>query len=216
MTRWFVVGAGGFGREVLAYVLDVARDPAAIGGFVDDRPDAVEGQRLAAPARVVARPDEIAPADDDRFVIAVGDPIARHRLAARLAARGARFASVVHPTAYVASTATVAPGCVIAPFAFVGPGAALGAHVALNTYASAGHDARLDACTVLSPYAVLNGHAIAEDGVFLGTHATVTIGVRVGAWSKLAAGAVATRDVPPRSLAVGNPARAREMFVAPE
>jgi acetyltransferase-like isoleucine patch superfamily enzyme len=85
----------------------------------------------------------------------------------------------------------------------------------LNTYASAGHDAQLGACAVLSPYAVVNGNVVLEEGVFLGTHATVVPGKRVGAWSKLGAGAVAHGDLEAGSLAMGNPAKGRVMFGPP-
>ena len=47
-----------------------------------------------------------------------------------------------------------------------------------------------------------------DGGIFLGTHATITPGIRVGAGSRIAAGAIVYRDVPKGSLAVGNPAKA--------
>lgn len=46
-----------------------------------------------------------------------------------------------------------------------------------------------------------------EDGVFLGTGATVLPGVTVGANSLVGAGAVVTQDVPPNASVAGNPAR---------
>jgi acetyltransferase-like isoleucine patch superfamily enzyme len=68
---------------------------------------------------------------------------------------------------------------------------------------------------VLSPYAVVNGNVVLEEGVFLGTHATVVPGKRIGAWSKLGAGAVAHGDLDAGTLALGNPARGRVMFGPP-
>ncbi|GGA61188.1 maltose O-acetyltransferase [Pseudoclavibacter endophyticus] len=46
-----------------------------------------------------------------------------------------------------------------------------------------------------------------EDGVWLGGGVIVTPGVTIGAGSVVGAGAVVTRSIPPRSVAVGNPAR---------
>ena len=40
-----------------------------------------------------------------------------HYLAIRLGRRGARFVSVIHPTAYVAASAQIGDGCIVAPFA---------------------------------------------------------------------------------------------------
>jgi sugar O-acyltransferase (sialic acid O-acetyltransferase NeuD family) len=227
MTRWqatsgkrlLIVGAGGFGREVLAYAVDVVGQIGSAAAptinFVDDNPVALAGRLLPVSAAVVTSTDGVSPTDDELYLIAVGDPNRRYQLARKLAARGARFCTLVHPTAYVAATATVAPGCVVAPFAFVGPGASLGEHTVLNTYASVGHDSVVGGCAVLSPYAVVNGAVDLGAGSFLGTHAAVTPGRKIGAWSKLAAGAIATMDLPAGSLAVGNPAHARVMFTPP-
>jgi len=212
----FIVGAGGFGREVLSYASDVARTSNAfrIAGFLDDNPDALQGRKVSA--AVVGNLASLTPGEGDRFVIAVGEPSVRRAMALALAARGVRdeaFLSIVHPTAICVGE--LAPGCVLGPFAFVGPGAALGRHTVLNTYASAGHDAQLGEWTVLSPYAVVNGNVTLEEGVFMGTHAMVVPGKRVGAWSKIGAGAVQLGDLEPGSLSVGNPAKGRVMFAPP-
>ncbi|RLI96896.1 MAG: N-acetyltransferase [Candidatus Aenigmatarchaeota archaeon] len=49
---------------------------------------------------------------------------------------------------------------------------------------------------------------IIEDGVTIGSNATI-LPVRIGENSLIGAGAVVTKDVPPNSIAVGNPAKAR-------
>jgi acetyltransferase EpsM len=62
---------------------------------------------------------------------------------------------------------------------------------------------------------VVNGNVILEEGVFLATQAAVVPGKRIGAWSKLAAGAVAHADLDACTLALGNPAKGRVMFAPP-
>ena len=52
---------------------------------------------------------------------------------------------------------------------------------------------------------------IIEDGVTLGAGVVVCPGVRIGADSFVAAGAVVTRDVPPRSMVMGVPGRCRPL-----
>ncbi|MCJ7794309.1 MAG: N-acetyltransferase, partial [Methanoregulaceae archaeon] len=55
---------------------------------------------------------------------------------------------------------------------------------------------------------VLAGPTILE-GAAIGANVTILPGVRIGENSLVAAGAIVTRDVPPRKLAIGSPARIR-------
>ena len=48
---------------------------------------------------------------------------------------------------------------------------------------------------------------VIENDVWIGTNATVLAGVRIGSHSVIAAGAVVTHDVEPRTIVVGNPAK---------
>lgn len=207
--RVLIVGAGGFGREILAYARDAYGTEREIAFLDDDRNKTgatIDGARVAGTVSEWER------REGDEVVLAIGNTDVRMRIQLELSGRGARFGTIAHPRAYVAASATIEAGCVLAPFAFVGPAAKLGAHTALNVYASVGHDAQTGMACVLSPYATLNGNARLDDAVFLGTHATVGVGVKVGSRSQVAAGSVVYRDVASNSLAAGNPARAREIY----
>ena len=46
-----------------------------------------------------------------------------------------------------------------------------------------------------------------EDDVWVGAHVVILPGLRIGKGSVIGAGAIVTRDIPPFSVAVGNPAR---------
>lgn len=48
---------------------------------------------------------------------------------------------------------------------------------------------------------------VIEDEVWIGANATITAGVTIGKHSVVGSGSVVTKDVPPFSVAVGNPAR---------
>ena len=48
---------------------------------------------------------------------------------------------------------------------------------------------------------------VIEDDVWIGPNATILKGVRVGSGAFIEAGAMVTRDVPPRARVLGNPAR---------
>jgi sugar O-acyltransferase (sialic acid O-acetyltransferase NeuD family) len=203
MNRIIIVGAGGLGREVALYLRE--SHPGIPCAFIDDNPRALEGHDPSMP--LLGSVQGWKPSPDDLFVIAVGAPATRQKLAALLSTQGVRFLTLIHPRALVAPNATLGVGVVVGPFSYVAPEARIGDHVVLNVYASAGHDTTVGAYSVLSPYVTLLGHSVLEEGVFIGSQAVVTIGKRVGAGAKVGAGSIVYHDVPAGQLAMGNPAR---------
>jgi maltose O-acetyltransferase len=67
--------------------------------------------------------------------------------------------------------------------------------------------AGLDFFTGPPPYRHVSKPIVIEDGVWIGTRAMVLGGVRIGAYAVVAAGSIVTRDVPPRTIVGGVPAR---------
>jgi len=215
VNRIVIVGAGGFGREVLRYILDTFEDDPsyAVKGFLDDAARDITSFGLEVP--VLGDIGSYAVEPGDRLVIAIGDVPTRLRLADHFEARGAQFLTVRHPLAYISASARVGAGCIIAPFATVGAHAVIGDHSVLTFYASVGHDARVGRSAVFSPHAVTNGMTTIGDGVFLGAHAVVNPLQSVGEGAKIAAGSVVYRPIPARTLAAGNPAKPRRAWSTP-
>ena len=206
-----IIGAGGFGREVLQYARDTQSSawPYRVLGFLDDDPAALEG--LSVDVEILG------PVDSPEIlggacVVSLGEPSLRRRCAEAVREAGGRLVSVIHPSVYVARSASVGHGCVIAPGALVGIDSVIGDNSVINVMASVGHDAVVGEHSVLSSYTALTGAAALGEGVFTGTHVTVNPGVEVGAWSKVSSGAVVVRSADAGSLLVGNPAKGRVIF----
>lgn len=211
MARAFaIVGAGGFGREMVTYAQDAHDDGWGYEavGFVDDSRSL--GEEVLPGLPVIGTTRE--PPKGVELLIALGDAGVRRTVARLAADAGNRLVTFVHPTAYIARNAIVGSGSLICPFALVGAGATVGENVAINIYAAVGHDARVDAHGVLSPYSSLMGAASLGTCGFLGAYASVAPTVAIGSHSKVAAGAFAYSDAPPGSLLAGNPARGKVMF----
>ena len=208
MKNLIIVGAGGFGLEVSAYAQDISRNGDAaftLKGFLDDTKTV--GERIDG--FPVLGTSNAAIDKDAFYIIAIGAPEGRAKLAAKLTQQGACFTNLLHPSAYIAHQTRLGTGIIAAPFAFIGAKAAIADHCLLNIHSSVGHEAIIGACSVLSPYADMSGGVVLEEGVFLGAHACIMPRQRIGRNSKIAAGAVVYNDIPAEATAIGNPAACR-------
>lgn len=207
--RIFIVGAGGFGREVLAWARDAWPEAAAkVAGFLADE----RGECSSLP--IVESPASFASGPDDALVLAIGIPDVRRRVAESLLARGGRFLTLIHPTAIVAPSASIGPGSILCPYAIASDSTSLGRFTLLNYHASLGHDASTGDFSVLSPYATLGGGAHVGADVFMGLHASVAPGKSVGDSSKVSANSACLADVPAGSIVFGVPGRVMQRLVA--
>lgn len=208
MQNLIIVGAGGFGREVLQWCQDAGFDHGEwrIKGFLDDNPSALDAATAGRHA-ILGSVDDYAIVPDDRFVCAIGMPRVKKACVERLLARGARFVSVIHPSAVVGRTVHLGQGCVICPQTILTANIQLGDFVMVNLCSSVGHDACIGRWTTLSPHCDVTGGVEVGEGVFMGTHAALIPGIRVGDWAVVGAGSTAFRDVPAGATVVGVPAQ---------
>lgn len=207
-----IIGAGGFGREVFQYCNDAqaAGWQHRVRGFVDDQPDTLDSFDLPIP--ILGGLSDLQKLEVRGFIIAVGKPELRSEIADAVACVGGTLVSLVHPSAYVASTAQIAPGVIICPFTVIAANAVVGGNVVVNVYASVGHDSNVGKDSVLSPYSAVAGGVCVGAECFFGIHSTITPGTKIGRRTKVAAGATVTNDAEAGSLLVGNPASGRVMF----
>lgn len=202
VRRILIVGAGGFGREVLLWASDAWPDHAAeIAGFLSADP------ALPVPLPILGDPAAFLPAPGDGLLLAIGIPHVRRRVAEALLARDAKFLTLVHPTAVVAPSAAIGLGSILCPYSIASDAARLGRFTLMNYHSSLGHDASAGDFSVLSPYAALGGGATIADDVFLGLHASLGPGKRIGPRSKVSANSAALADAPADSLVFGVPGR---------
>jgi sugar O-acyltransferase (sialic acid O-acetyltransferase NeuD family) len=210
--RILIVGAGGFGREVLQWTRDAWPDHAELlAGFLSDDATRLAGHDCGL--AIVASVDAYVPRDGDRLLFAIGLPECRRRVAESLLARGAEFLTLVHPTAVVCPSAQIGCGSIVCPHAIVSDAARLGRFVILNWHASAAHDADVGDFAVLSPFAAVAGGARVGAGCFLGTHASLAPGRSLGAGSRVSANSAVGVDVAADSIAFGVPATIRRRLV---
>jgi sugar O-acyltransferase (sialic acid O-acetyltransferase NeuD family) len=202
-----VVGAGGFGREVLQWLRHSpdCNERWVIKGFLDDRLGALEG--FDSQTRVLAGLQDYVLSAGDVFLCAIGQPGVRRQVHELIEARGGKCLTFVHPSALIAASARLGHGVIVCPFALVSANASVEQGTAIYYHTSVDHDARVGRYCQISGHCDIAGGVVLEDEVFMGSHATILPGIRVGARAVIGAGAVVTKNVAAGITVVGVPAR---------
>lgn len=206
MYNIIIVGAGGFAREVYYWVNDTfSKESYKIKGFLSYNQKDLNGYNIKG--GIIGNDDNYKIEENDRFIIAIGDIDIKKRAINKLKKRGAKFISLIHPTALIIPTVKIGEGVVICPYCLVSDNVRLDDFVMMNTYASCGHDVKVGKYSILSPYVALNGFVKLENEVFVGTHATVISYKKVGFQSKISANSVVMRNVPSKCMVFGVPGK---------
>jgi len=236
MKNLLIVGAGGFGREVLTWVLDHSRNDIdwRFGGFLDNRSNVLEGfasdpaqlpnavpftpelqARYRRNLQVLGDPLSYVPDNKDIFICALGDPEQRRKYASPLLEKGAHFIVLVHPLASVSTHVSLGRGSIIGPFASVSPDVRIGEFVTVNSYTAIAHD------VTIGEWSEIDGHCLVAGRSHIGTMvrvhggAIITPDVEIGDGAVVGAGSVVIGKVPAGVTVFGNPARKFEWRETP-
>lgn len=208
--RLLILGASGFGREVLWVIDDLpATTEWRVAGFLDDdvaRATAeLVASRVSIPLLGTIRGHQ--PADDELFFCAIGNSRSRLAVGHSIRSCGGRFVSLVHPSALIHPSATIGEGTIIGPLCTVGPGSRVGDFAILNASASVGSNVELGAGTFVGARTDLMDGSVLERGAFLGGHVTVHPRARVRAFTTVGIGSTVLHDLASESTYFGMPAR---------
>ena len=208
-----VVGAGGFGREVI----DVAEDINAasdhpmfdIEGVLDDRPNDLNLQRLAArEVKFLGAVDEyLASAAPANYVIGVGSPVVRRQLVEKFDSAGHAAVTLIHPSVTMGALVEIGAGVVVCAGVRITTNISIGRHVHINLNATVGHDTVIEDFVSISPLASVSGDCTIEGGATIGVNGVILQGLRVGHDSVVGGSACVVKDVPPEVVVKGVPAR---------
>jgi sugar O-acyltransferase (sialic acid O-acetyltransferase NeuD family) len=117
------------------------------------------------------------------------------------------FANVIHPTAYVSPSLEMDHGILIEPGVIISAQSQIGFGVTIKRGCLIGHHNTIGDFTDINPGVVLSGGVNIGRGCILGSGTVVMHKITIGDNCYIGAGSVLTRDVPPNSIAYGNPCK---------
>jgi sugar O-acyltransferase (sialic acid O-acetyltransferase NeuD family) len=209
-----LVGAGGFGREVMPFVR--ASVSHAIGcsekelrlyfletGTVQHR--MVNGVELISV-------DEFLSINGEKFYnCAIGSGHVRQMIDEQIA-ESAQLISLISPDSRNLTSNSLGIGAIMCPFSMLTSNAVVGKSFQCNIYAYAAHDAVVGNYVTFAPGVHCLGNVQIDDFAYIGAGAVIKQGrtgapTRIGSGAIIGMGAVVTRDVEAGVTVVGNPAR---------
>ena len=212
MQKIVILGATGGCVDVLDTILDInaALSEAAyeVIGFLDDRKDLENTRVLGVP--VIGPFAAATELTDCAFVTGIGSPYNYWRREEIIKALGIpfeRFATIVHPTAAISSSAELGFGTVIHQHAVITTGALIGNHVLILPQVVISHGATVGDFTIVNSGACLAGEVKVGRCCYLGARSAVRQETVLGDACQVGIGAVVLKDVAPKTVVVGNPAR---------
>lgn len=203
-----IVGASGFGRELVQYIEDInASNKTPVWnmlGFIDDNLHALDG--IGHGYLVIDTIANHIPKPDTFYVCAIAFPELKIKLVNLLKSKGARFATIIHPTARVSKYAILGEGCVVTPNSNINTEAHLGDFVSVLA-SGIGHDAYVGDYSTLSGHVWVNGHAIIGNNVYMGCGSMVAPSKKIGDNATVGIGSVVISNIKSGSKVFGNPAK---------
>jgi sugar O-acyltransferase (sialic acid O-acetyltransferase NeuD family) len=195
----FIVGAGGHAKVILATLEVIGISPVAI---YDD--DASKWGSSLFDTPIKGGLNDFAKLGPVDAFIAVGKNATRKKIVERFTT--INWITLIHPASSIHASVQIGRGTIVQEGCILEPDVKIGEHCILTSNSMIGHESVLEDF-VHSSGAKICGNAHICEGVLLGGNSTIHPGITVGAWSAAAIASAIMRDVPPKSVVIGNPAR---------
>lgn len=145
---------------------------------------------------------------DEKFVLGLGNPFLRKKLAEKLINQGGKLSSIISNNSLIGNYnvnlgegLNIMNNVLISNDVYIGTGSLINAHVCVH------HDVFIGEYVEVSPQAVLLGGCNVGNNSSIGSNSTILPNIKIGKNVIVGAGSVVTRDIPDNCIALGVPAR---------
>lgn len=207
MKDLYIIGAGGFGREVAWLVRRINKKKKIwdLKGFFDDNEELWNTEKDGY--RVLGGCDYLSDLGKNAWcVCAVGNSKVRKKIIEKLKNK-VYFATLIDPSVMISESFNIGEGTIICAGTIITVDGAIGNHVIINLDCTIGHDSIIDDYVTLYPSVNVSGNCHLEDLVEIGTGTQIIQGLNIESGTIVGAGACVVKDLPKEVTAVGCPAK---------
>jgi len=203
MKDLIIVCAGGFGKEALSIAerMNEKNPQWNILGFIDDTKEI--GEEIFRGYKVLGNIKDWQPKPNEYFAIGMAKPQAKEKLYNIIHSKGGKFATLIHPSLNIPRETVIGEGCIIS-LGWIGINVTLGkcVHIAGSMIG----EAVIDDFSTTTGFTNIAGATIGKR-VFVGSHAVVLNGKKVGDDATIGAGSIVFNNVKTNTTVIGNPAK---------
>ena len=207
-THILIYGAGGAGRE-LAFTLALNKDANTalkLQGFIDDTEEL--WGKMVNDIPVLGGYKYLKKYSGNIAVTMFDDPKIRKELISTIKNNNKiKFPNIISPTTIVAQNVEWGEGCIVNNFNVISTNTKLGDFVLVNSRSGIGHDSIIGDYTNIYAGVNIGGGVSIGCCSVIGSGATILPGIKIGDGSIIGGGALVSKDIPPRVVATGVPAK---------
>ena len=212
MTDIFAVyGSGGFAREVMPLLKKTKKTKENNYYFIDD---SIDKEVLVNGTKVLTYEGLNHDFSNQNIYcsVAIANFKARRIITDKCEQDGVKIISIKADNCFVMDEVIIGEGAILSPFVTITSNVTIGKSFHANLYSYVAHDCMIGDYVTFAPGVKCNGNVKINDNVYVGTGAIIHQGksnkpLIIGKNSKIAAGAVVTRNIPENVTVIGNPAQ---------
>ncbi len=213
MALYAIFGAGGFGREVMPAAHEMITAAYGTKGnefvFIEVN---LKKQTVINGYKVISEEDFLSwPVDEKYFNVAISDCKTREQIADKLLAANIKPFTIQAGNTIIYDENHIGEGAILCAFTTITSNVKIGRFFHANLYSYVAHDSIIGDFVTFAPSVHCNGRVVVEDYAYIGTGVVIKEGrngrpIVIGKGSIVGMGAVVTKNVPPFTTVIGNPA----------
>lgn len=207
MKQIIFISARSFGRELFSLFSQCIAElgDCQMKGFLDDDSSVLNGFDNYPP--IIGSVDNYTIQENDRFVCAIGDPIAKFQFIQTIKDRGGKFINLIHPTSIIGLNVKLGEGLIIGPYSYIGNDSKIGDFVTVQSHVAIGHDVVMGDFIQVNAFAFMGGYVKIGNNVSIHPGSNIAPKIKVEDNAIIGINSAVIRNVKEYSTVFGVPAK---------